>query len=246
LADSLSPNAGLNSWAAFAATGRTEAILTGQFLLLDDEVNDVLTTALDAGIEVTGLAPLTSFDGPHLRMLDVTGSGKFDELAIAFRKGLDMINRVRREHHSEFIGAARPELSLESSINKDPLDAALSTRGTVIHGAYKAAIGKRTLLNGEAMGREMGFATSISFTGSDERAVASGEFVERREDLQKVLRAMRVKGLNIDSIRNHTLGECPQVVFVQFWAQGKAVELANAIRQVLNVEVGATIMSEGL
>jgi len=228
---------------AFAPAVHYGALLTGQFLLLEDEVNDVLTAALDAGLGVTGLAAMTSFDGPRLHKLDVTGRGRFEDLASAFRKGLDAIGEVRRRHTSGGNRWQRPDLSVESSIDKGPIDAILSMKGSVVGGAYRAAIGKRVLLNGEAVGREMGFATSVSFTGKDECAVASGEFVETREVLQKVLRAMRMKGLNIDSIRNHTLGEHPQIVFVQFWAQGKTTDLAQAIRYVLNVEVGATPVS---
>src|SRR6516164_85140 len=52
----LSPNLGLNSWVTFSSGIHQEAIVAGQFLLLDDEVNRVLATALESGLEVTGLA----------------------------------------------------------------------------------------------------------------------------------------------------------------------------------------------
>ncbi len=55
----------------------------------------------------------------------------------------------------------------------------------------------------------------------------------------KVLIALRAKGINIISIRNHTLSEQPQLVFVRFWRQGTALELAKALRYVLDVDVGA-------
>src|SRR6266853_4366756 len=63
----LTPSLGLNSWVAFTPAIHHEAILTGQFLLLDDEVNAVLTVALDAGLEVAGLAASSVFDGPRLQ-----------------------------------------------------------------------------------------------------------------------------------------------------------------------------------
>src|SRR5947209_4925454 len=77
----LSPNLGLNSWAAFSSGVHHEAILTGEFLLLDDEVNPVLDAVLNAGFEVTGLAASCSFQGPHLQTIDVTGLGTFPTLA---------------------------------------------------------------------------------------------------------------------------------------------------------------------
>jgi len=48
---SLSPILGLNSWITFSSGVHREAILTGQFLLLADEVNAVLSAALDTTLE---------------------------------------------------------------------------------------------------------------------------------------------------------------------------------------------------
>src|SRR5215469_1372521 len=62
----LSPNLGLNTWVAFSGAIHKEAILTGQFLLLPDEVDPVIGTALGAGLEVTGLAESSFFIGPRL------------------------------------------------------------------------------------------------------------------------------------------------------------------------------------
>jgi hypothetical protein len=236
----LSPNLGLNSWAAFTSGVHHEAVLTGQFLLLDDEVSPVLDIILNAGLDVTGLATSCSFDGPQLHTLDITGLGSFPTLASAFRKGLDAIERVRRSTAASPKSAAKPSIPVESAINPGPLDAVLSMKGTVAAGVYRAGIGTRTILNGELIGREMGMSTWISVAGTDERALAQGEFIESPDGLRKLLTALRARGLNISSIRNHTLGEHPQSVFVRFWGEGSAFQLAKAVRYALDVQVGAT------
>jgi len=236
---SLSPNLGLNSWSAFTSAIHHEAILTGQFLLLEDEVNPIITVALDSGLDVTGLAASSLFEGPRLQTLDVTGTGTFQGLASAFRKGLDEIRRVRRTANPRLTKFAVPAVPLERAIDAGPLDAILSMRGVVIGGVYRAAIGSRAILHGEMIGREMGMSTWVSFAGTNDRALAQGEFVETWDDLQKVLKALRTKGINVASIRNHTLGEQPQLVFVRFWRQGTALELARALRYVLDVDFGA-------
>jgi hypothetical protein len=241
----LSPNLGLNSWAAFASGVHHEAVLTGQFLLLEDEVNPVLDVVLDAGLDVTGLAASCSFDGPHLQMIDVTGVGSFPTLASAFRKGLDATQRVRRTTAASSKHASRPTIPIESAINAGPLDAVLSMKGTVTAGVYKAAIGTRTLLNGELVGREMGMSTWISVAGTNEHALAQGEFVESPNGLRKLLTALRARGLNISAIRNHTVGEHPQSIFIRFWGEGTAIQLAKAVRYVLDVQVGAVSPGSG-
>ena len=52
----LSPDLGLNSWAAFTSAIHDPAVLTGEFLLLEDEVKPVLSAALEAGLDVTRLS----------------------------------------------------------------------------------------------------------------------------------------------------------------------------------------------
>lgn len=78
----------------------------------------------------------------------------------------------------------------------------------------------------------------VSVSGTNDQAIAHGEFVEIPDDLQKVLKAMRIKGISIESIQNHTVGEHTQFVFIKFWAQGASLELAKALRYVLEVDVG--------
>jgi hypothetical protein len=90
------PNLGLNSWITFSSGVHREAILTGQFLLLADEVNAVLSVALDSSLEVTGLGDSTIFAGPHLYTMDVTGVGTFQGFATAVRKSLDEAQLVRK------------------------------------------------------------------------------------------------------------------------------------------------------
>jgi hypothetical protein len=236
----LSPNLGLNSWVAFTSGVHHEAVLTGQFLLLDDEVNPVLDVLLGGGLEVTGLAASCSFQGPHLHTIDVTAVGTYPILVSAFRKGLDKIQQVRRiAAVSPKRSTTSPTIPVESTITPGPLDAVLSMKGSVTAGVYKAAIGTRTLLNGELVGREMGMSTWVSIAGSNEHAIAQGEFIESPGGLKRLVTALRTKGINITSIRNHTLGEHPQSVFVHFWGEGTALQLAQAVRHALNVQVGA-------
>src|SRR5215467_938432 len=92
----LSPNLGLNSWAAFKSGIHEEAVLTGQLLLLDDEVDSVISAAIDSKLGVTGLADSSVFDGPHLHTRDVTATGTFQDLAAGFRRCLNQIQQVRR------------------------------------------------------------------------------------------------------------------------------------------------------
>lgn len=85
---------GLNSWAAFSSARHHGALLTGPLLLLEDEVDAVIATALKSHLEVTGLADSSLFDGPTVKTLDSSGVGTYEHLANAFRTVLDEIQRT--------------------------------------------------------------------------------------------------------------------------------------------------------
>jgi hypothetical protein len=233
----LSPNLGLNSWAAFKRGIHDEAILTGQLLLLDDEVDSAISAALDARLDVTGLASSAVFDGPRLQTMDVIATGTFQDLAAGFRRCLDQIQQVRRARAGGRPNPTAPDAPIESSIDPAPLDAVLSMKGATIGGAYRAAIGTNALLRGEGVGREMGMSTWVSVAGTNDHALAHGEFIASMDDLQRVIKALRAKGISVTSIRNHTLGEQPPFVFVHFRAEGTALDLARAVRYALDARV---------
>lgn len=112
-------------------------------------------------------------------------------------------------------------------------------RGVASAGIYRASIGRVVLVNGTPFGREMGMSTALSIFGANQDAFLDADMIVSPDELQRVLIALRLKSLDITSIRNHTAGEHPPVLFVHVWGKGSAVELARALRYVLDVEFGA-------
>lgn len=224
------------SWAAFGPAFHQQAIVTAEFSLLGDEITPVIGAALDSGLQITGLANSTS-DGPHVFTLDTWELGDYDHLASGVRRCLDAISVVRRNGRGQ--SDRRLKRPAEANgIDAGPIDTILSMKGTVTDGVYRAAIGRVTLLNGTPIGRELGASTWIVMSGTNQRAIVEGEFVATQTELQSVLRALRTKRLEFVSIRNHTVGEHPQLIFIRFKGEGSAVSLAQAIRYALNVQFG--------
>src|SRR5215831_19049584 len=93
--ETMSPNLSFNSWVGFAS-GAHEAIVAGEFLLLEDEVTPVLSTLLGTRIQVTGLAQSSTFDGSRWFTLNFNGAGDFRQLASDVRRGMDALNEARR------------------------------------------------------------------------------------------------------------------------------------------------------
>src|SRR5262249_12412246 len=225
----------LESWVAFSPEIRGGGLLIGELQLREDEVNPVASAALDAGLEITGLGNSMLFDQPRLLTLNLSGTGPFDKLASGVRKCLDAIAGVRSAKAS---APSRPQFPKTSAINGGPIDAILSMKGSVTNGVYRASIGQITVLNNTPIGKEMGVSTSVVFSGTNQNAIVQGEIVATGEQFQRVLKALRAKRLELISIRNHIIGEHPQVVFIRFEGSGPATDLARAVRYALDAQVG--------
>ena len=235
----LSPSQAPRSSATFSPSLHAEALVNGEIVVLEEEVNRVMSAALNAGLEVTGLGGTLLFEQPRLLALNVWGEGTFQTLASALRKTLDEVARsgVSRSGASSQ-GAVLPPVA--NAIDAAPLNGVLSMRGVVGDGIYHAAIGRVALINGTPIGREMGMSTSIVIFGSNDRAFAQAELIVNPDELQRVLKALRTRDFTITSIRKHTVAEHPESIFIRVWKQGTALELARGLRFALDVEVGTT------
>lgn len=91
-------------------------------------------------------------------------------------------------------------------------------------------------MHGTAVGKEMGINTWAAFAGSDEAALVDGDFVMLENELQPVLHAMRKEGINIVAIHQHMSHEQPRYLFLHYWGKGKAVDLAQSLKRVLEAQ----------
>jgi hypothetical protein len=62
----MAPFMGFTAWAAFIPDMKGGAMVMGDIVLFEDEVNPVMSTALDNGLEVTALHNHFFFDKPKV------------------------------------------------------------------------------------------------------------------------------------------------------------------------------------
>ncbi len=79
------PPMGLTSWVAFQPAGN-QVMIMGDFVLQEDQINPVLSTALDNGIEVTALHNHFLWDTPKVMFMHIGGVGDADKLAAGVGK----------------------------------------------------------------------------------------------------------------------------------------------------------------
>src|SRR5438270_10762891 len=88
------PFMGLGTWAAFTET-KNGAMVMGDTVLFEDEVNSVMSVALDNGLSVTALHNHFFFDQPKVYFMHIEGEGDLDKLAGAVRKVYDTVKSIR-------------------------------------------------------------------------------------------------------------------------------------------------------
>src|SRR5437667_2875999 len=85
---------GLGTWAAFQGTN-DKAMVMGDTVLFEDEVNDALSAALDNGLQVTELHKHFLFVRPQVYFMHISGEGSVEKLATAVKKVYDTTKAIR-------------------------------------------------------------------------------------------------------------------------------------------------------
>jgi hypothetical protein len=229
------PFMGITSWAAFTPAAGGDVIVMGDLTLFEDEVNPVMSVALDGGLEVTALHNHFLYDEPKVMFMHIGGRGELETLAAAVRAALDEVARIREASSEPAAGFPGPDIPPESSITAEPIDAILGVTGAASDGMYKATIGRTASMGGVEVGTQMGVNTWAAFAGSDAAAIVDGDFAMLESELQDVLLALRRAGINVVAVHNHMVGDEPRYVFLHYWGKGPAEQLARGVRAALDI-----------
>ncbi len=210
-------------------------MLMGDTVVFEDEVNAAISSALDAGLDVTALHNHFFFDQPKVYFMHIAGMGDERRLAGAVKAVYDRIAQVRDARPvpaSAFPG----EIPSPSSVSPAPIERILGKKAQSRDGMVKIVVGRSVRMHEATAGSDMGVNTWAAFAGSDEHAVVDGDFAMREKELQPVLKAMRSEGINIVAIHQHMTGETPRYVFLHYWGKGRAADLAGAVRKALDAQ----------
>ena len=227
------PFMGLGTWAAFTKGAHTEAMVMGDTVLFEDEVNAAMTAALDNGLSVTALHNHFFFDQPKVYFMHIEGEGSVDKLAGAVRKMYDTVKPIRGPNAKpaeSFPSVGQASLPEKSSITAAPLNEIFGTQGESKDGMVKFTIGRPAQMHGVKIDKEMGVNTWAAFAGSDDNAVVDGDFAVTEDELQPVLKSLLKEKINIVAIHQHMTYEQPRIMFFHYWGRGRAKDLANAVK----------------
>jgi len=228
----LVPDQGLAGWAAFTPIGN-HVMVMGDIVLLENEINPVLSAALDNGLEVTALHNHFLWDSPKVMFMHIGGMGNEADLARAVGRVFGKLKEVIATRPGS------PATSLDpanTSFDPESIRQIVGVAGVFKNGVYKIVVGRKATMAGHEMGKEMGINTWAAFAGSDEQAVVDGDVAMHEAEVQDVLKALRRFNISIVSIHNHMVGETPRYVFLHYWGIGPLQQLAKGFRAALDAQ----------
>src|SRR5438309_12052191 len=231
------PFMGLGTWAAFIET-KNGAMVMGDTVLFEDEVNSAMSAALDNGLSVTALHNHFFFDQPKVYFMHIEGEGSVDDLARAVKKMYDTTKAIRGPNAKpaeSFAAIGQASLPEKNSINAASLNEIFGMQGESKDGMVKFTIGRPAKMHGVKIDTDMGVNTWAAFAGSDDNAVIDGDFAVTEDELQPVLKALLKNKINIVAIHQHMTHEEPRILFFHYWGRGPANQLAQEIKEALLV-----------
>ena len=203
-------------------------MVMGDMVLTEDQVNPVMSTALENGLDVTALHNHFLGESPRVMFMHIGGMGSLDALAGAVGK---VFARIKES------GTPLPNAEIDpaqSQLVGEKIAAILGHRGDLAGGVYKVTIGRTARMHGHAIGSTMGVNTWAAFSGTDERAAVDGDFAMLETELQPVLKALRHADIQIVAIHQHMTGEEPRIMFLHYWGVGRTEDLARGLRAALD------------
>jgi hypothetical protein len=224
----LKPTFALGSWVAFSPMGQ-QAMVMGDLVLTEDEIEPVMKSLLDNGLEVTALHNHLFHAQPATFYMHVGGTGDPVKLASAIHTALALSK-------TPFTAAPAPATPPTVDLNTAAIDAALGAKGTIAGGVYQVGIPRAqpVMAMSMAVPGPMGGAESINFQplGGGQAAI-TGDFILVAKEVNPVLRALRKNGIDVTALHNHMLDDNPRMFFVHFWAHDDLNKLLTGLHAAL-------------
>ena len=229
------PAFALGGWIAFEPM-RDAAMVMGDLVLLQSEVNPVMAKLLEGGLEVTAVHNHLLRSEPLPFYMHVGGHGDPVKMAETIRSALAV---TKTPLAPPAAAAAPPAIDLDTA----QLDQIIGAKGAANGGVYQFNVPRRDPITegGMMVGMPaMGGATAINFqpTGGGKAAITC-DFVLIGTEVNDVVRTLRSNGVDVTAIHNHMLTEQPRIIFMHFWANDDAIKLAKTLRAALDKTASA-------
>jgi Domain of Unknown Function (DUF1259) len=226
---------GFGGWIAMTKGTGDMAVMMGDLVLTQDEVNPVMSALLDNGVDVTALHNHFFWDEPRMYFMHVHGHGTPAELAQKVKPALDLIGKGS-DRPTTTPAAAPTTGSSAGTIDTAKIAQIVGTQGEQTGDVYKITIGRDDLKlteMGAPINARMGLNTWAAFVGTNDKAAIAGDVAMLANEVTPVLKALRKNGLEVVAIHHHMTQTQPTIFFLHYWGTGPAEQLATGFKAAL-------------
>jgi uncharacterized protein DUF1259 len=223
---------GFGGWVAMTKGDGGHQVLMGDLVLLQDEVNPVMSALLDNGFDVTALHNHFFWDEPRVFYMHVHGHGSAADLAKKLKPAIDLIGKATTDSSAPPASSAPP-----TTLDTARLAQIVGAQGEQTGAVYKFTLGRNDLKvteMGAPINARMGLNTWAAFTGTNEKAAIAGDVAMLETEVTPVLRALRKNGLDVVAIHHHMTNDRPVIIFLHYWGTGPADTLAMGFKAAVN------------
>jgi Domain of Unknown Function (DUF1259) len=227
----IKPALALGGWVAFKPM-HGQAMVMGDLVLLETEVNPVMLKMIEGGLEITAVHNHLLRASPATFYMHVGGHGDPAKIAGVIR---DALGASKTPLATPAAAAPPPAIDLDTA----QLDQLIGVKGQPNGGVYQFGVPRRDPVMEGGMQiapvGPMGVATAINFqpTGGGKAAI-TGDFVLIGDEVNPVIKALRASGIDVTAVHSHMLDEQPRLYFLHFWANDDALKLARGLRTALD------------
>jgi hypothetical protein len=227
---------GFGGWVSIKRTLDGErAMLMSDTVLLQEEVNPLISAAQDHGLQVTAIHNHFFYESPRIFYMHLHGMGDAAELAAKY--GAAIQGTKLHPSNQPPATASSGESTAKEAFDLAALDKAIGLTGKVNGPIYKYVVG-RDDLHVIAMGAEVttaiGLNTWAAFAGNSDAAHIAGDVAMLESEVNPTIRTLRQHNLEVVAVHQHMLEEQPRVIFLHYYGHGPALALAEGFRSALD------------
>jgi hypothetical protein len=232
----IKPALALGGWVAFKPM-HGEAMVMGDLVLLESEINPVMLKMIEGGLDITAVHNHLLRASPATFYMHVGGHGDPAKMAAVIHDALAV---SKTPLSMPATAAAPPAVDLDTA----QLDQIMDAKGQANGGVYQFNVPRRDPVNMDGMAitppTPLGAAIGINFQPiGGGKAAITGDFVLTSDEVNPVIRALRANGIDVTAVHSHMLDEQPRLFFLHFWAVDDAMKLAKGLRAALDKTASA-------
>ncbi|HEX5068612.1 MAG TPA: DUF1259 domain-containing protein [Vicinamibacterales bacterium] len=225
------PGLALGSWAAFRKAGE-QAVVHGDLVLLDGEINPLISKLQAAGLQITALHNHLIDETPRLMYLHYWGQGAESTLAAGLKAALQTTKTPLTAP------APPPATPADAGFDAAAFQTAVGRTGAVKGGVLGISIPRpeKIMMMGVELPPAMGMATAINVQSAGSgKVAATGDFVMIDDEVNPIAKALRAHGIAITALHSHMIHGTPTLYFMHFWAEDTPANVAAGLKAAVGL-----------